>query len=162
MTTPTTRIIPSKLYRIHIVESVEWFKYEEGGRKRLDEQSDLPLEMQINDWVDRTKSLIVGMGPVTFVTREPDPKTELISDTVCERRMIAITYVTAVEQGAQVYGEGTQEVELGQAGRKAKPEDKATSPGVSDGFTRRRQSLRVPDIAGEPVTGGKEGAESES
>lgn len=162
MTPMKPSIIPSKLYRIKIFESVERFKAKDGGRER-DPQSDDPLETQINAWVDETKCLIVGTGPVTFIVRERDPKTELASDITVERRTIAITYVPPVEQGDKVYGSQDAN-ELGQADGEAEPTDTTTGPGVSDGglSDRQRRPLRVPNIAKQSVTESLVSSEGES
>jgi hypothetical protein len=133
---PTSRsIVPSKLYRVKIFESSERFKKSGDGWKRLDDSDDT-LEQQIDVWVNQTKNLVMATGPVTITERT-------LKATRQERRTLALTYVPAVEQGTQIYGQQQTAIPSRPTVEPAQREGTTSAPRISDGPTGR---LRTPSV----------------
>jgi hypothetical protein len=155
-------IIPSKLYKVKIFESREGYVDREGGRQRTP-ASTPTIEQQIEQWVDETKCLIVGTGPVSLHTQtvmdisdvpfDEMPESAMPSSSVeyvqIETRILAVTYVPPVTQKEGVYGEqrtGADQQELAGADEPTQPPSTSKAPAISDGGLGQRGGLRVPRV----------------
>ena len=140
----TSKIVPSRLYKVKIFESVEYFGDVSDGRVRLSRSDDI-LETQINNWIQETKVLVVATGPIGFTTRQVrlkpvkkcgpqgcPPNRGLVTK---ERRTVSITYVPPVEQEDHVYGEHprAKTTAVPAVGRQLEPSDSMSARRISDG-----------------------------
>lgn len=138
------KIMPSKLHRVKVFESVEWL-YPEGDGFRRGEESDDIIEVQVNNWINDTQSMLVSLGPLSVVRITADSQTHIIEKTpVMVTRTLTVVYAPAVEQGEQ----NGEEADVPDLDGGPVAASQGTTPRISDGGFSRRDGdqLRLPEI----------------
>ena len=127
-------IVPDALYFYKSFESRE---HSATGKAKKPENTP-SLDDQVNEWVRTTSNFIVGQSPVQVTEASSKGIVTCI-------RTVSITYVAAVEQADEIYGQ----VENGMAvvAKQSEPRDPESLARLSDGAPRSTEGgLRVPRL----------------
>ena len=142
-------IVPSRLHRVRIFESVTVSTPEDEGYLINAERTTPSIEQQIDDWVSKDKCLVVATGPVSL------NRTMDVGNAIIDTRTLPVIYVPPVEQGDRIHGEQTDEIR--ETTQPAHTSDAATDPGISDGGEGLGGNLSVPDFNGTVIPVGPSG-----